>query len=261
MTFVISLNEPVVVSGSALPAHFAAGADADSDGSVPDAASFDVLTAGLHTSATYVSQRVGQAGLQLALYPWAARALFNVPAGELAQATYHSDDICGPQIHRLREQLIETSCWQERFSQMNVFLRAQVDASERDHKPRPDVLAAWKWLVARHGNGSIGELAEYVHLSRRQLQTVFRHEFGVGAKEFNRLLRFERVTDYITNTVATGQRLDLAAVAPRFGFTDQPHLNREFKALAGATPTTWIDEELDTIQAGGHRNGGNGSDH
>jgi AraC-like DNA-binding protein len=49
-------------------------------------------------------------------------------------------------------------------------------------------------------------------------------------KAFSRVLRFERAAALLAAGTAP------AEVAPTCGFFDQPHLNREFRALAGRTP-------------------------
>src|SRR5690349_4475761 len=43
-----------------------------------------VIVGGLHLRASHVRQRRGQTGIQLAVHPLAARALFGVPAAELS---------------------------------------------------------------------------------------------------------------------------------------------------------------------------------
>jgi AraC-like DNA-binding protein len=39
-------------------------------------------------------------------------------------------------------------------------------------------------------------------------------------------------------------------VAAVCGFYDQAHLNREWRELAGCSPTTWLAEELPSVQDG-----------
>jgi AraC-like DNA-binding protein len=43
---------------------------------------------------------------------------------------------------------------------------------------------------------------------------------------------------------------NLSRIAAAHGYYDQPHLVREFQALAGCSPTAWIAEEFGNIQAG-----------
>ena len=43
-------------------------------------------------------------------------------------------------------------------------------------------------------------------------------------------------------------RRPLAEVAARCGYSDQAHLSREWLALSGCSPTTWLREEFPFVQ-------------
>ena len=77
-------------------------------------------------------------------------------------------------------------------------------------------------------------------------------EFGLTPKEAARTMRFTHAVTRIGEGVRGGS-LDLAALAAECGYADQPHLDREFRAFAGTSPSGWIAEEFPNIQAGGHR--------
>jgi transcriptional regulator GlxA family with amidase domain len=122
----------------------------------------------------------------------------------------------------------------------------------------------------------IGEIAQRVFLSRRRLSTLFVAELGITPKEAARTMRFTHAVTRIGEGVralgsggrtggepprrgtrpggaARARRLDLAGVAAECGYADQSHLDREFRAFAGTSPSGWIAEEFPNIQAGGHR--------
>jgi AraC-like DNA-binding protein len=40
----------------------------------------------------------------------------------------------------------------------------------------------------------------------------------------------------------------LADLSARFGYADQAHLTREFRAIAGCSPRQWMTEELPNVQ-------------
>jgi transcriptional regulator GlxA family with amidase domain len=122
---------------------------------------------------------------------------------------------------------------------------------------------AWRLLAATRGRIRIGELAERVYLSRRRLSTLFAAELGITPKEAARTMRFTHAVTRIGEMVRGGgtapggparaRTLDLARVAAECGYADQSHLDREFRAFAGTSPSGWIAEEFPNIQAGGHR--------
>jgi len=51
------------------------------------------------------------------------------------------------------------------------------------------------------------------------------------------------------------QRPGLAEVAARAGFYDQAHLHREWRELAGCTPSRWLSEELPSVHDSGAEGG------
>lgn len=156
---------------------------------------------------------------------------------------------------RLRERLAEAGSWDQRFaifaSEMELG-RADAPPPGTLGRPRPEVVEAWSILTASRGRIRIGELAERVFLSRRRLSTLFVAELGITPKEAARTMRFTHAVSRIGQGVR-GRALDLARVAAECGYADQSHLDREFRAFAGTSPTGWIAEEFPNIQAGGHR--------
>jgi transcriptional regulator GlxA family with amidase domain len=212
-----------------------------------------------------------------------------LPASELARPSVEGEDVLGRTAPRLRERLAEAEGWDERFAifRAEMGLSAAVDlrsalrrrgrphvrlpdlrstapgrADVRSTAPRPEVVEAWWLLTATRGRIRIGELAERVFLSRRRLSTLFVAELGITPKEAARTMRFTHAVSRIGEGVRAGAApggvdrpgsLDLARVAAECGYADQSHLDREFRAFAGTSPTGWIAEEFPNIQAGGHR--------
>ena len=72
-----------------------------------------------------------------------------------------------------------------------------------------------------------GDLA----MSERTLRRRFREHFGYGPKTLSRILRLQKILDSVSSSVESMASLALAA-----GYSDQAHLIRECKLLAGYTP-------------------------
>jgi AraC-like DNA-binding protein len=101
--------------------------------------------------------------------------------------------------------------------------------------------------VRSGGDVRVGELARDLGWSRRHLGELFAREYGVGMKELARIVRFERSVELL-RVPACGS---VAAVAAAVGYYDQAHLTREWRALAGCSPTQWlVAEELPSVQDG-----------
>ncbi len=88
-------------------------------------------------------------------------------------------------------------------------------------------------LVRRHGQLSIGTLAEETGWSHRHLVRQFTEEIGLTPKVLARVLRFGQAADRLAHT--TGGHL--ADIAADCGYYNQAHFTRDFRAFAGVTPT------------------------
>jgi AraC-like DNA-binding protein len=191
-----------------------------------------------------------QYGISLEVTPAGARALFGMPASELGGTVVPLDALLGRAAERLVDQLRSAPSWSERFALLDAtLLRA---ASARVPTPRPEVVRVWERLVATGGRAEVGSLALEVGWSRRHLADRFRAEFGLAPKVAARVLRFERSR----RLLARPERPGLATVSADAGYFDQSHMHREWRALAGCTPSTWIAEELPSVQDGEAGGGG-----
>lgn len=235
MTVVLTLDEPLRV-------------DAHPDPGQPGG-DFDALVGGLHTRPALLSHDGRQSGVQLSLSPLSARALLGVPAGELAGTDVHAEDLVGPRMRRLREQLLAQPSWDCRFALLDRVLGSWlVDVPG----PPVEVTRAWQVLLARGGDTRVEALARHVGWSSRHLGLRFRQEVGLSVKQAARVLRFDRARRALQTAPAT-RLSDLAAA---HGFYDQAHLAREFREMAGLPPSRWLAAEgIASVQDEGARAG------
>ncbi|WP_156688702.1 helix-turn-helix domain-containing protein [Mycobacterium sp. Marseille-P9652] len=210
-----------------------------------------LLLGALQVSAAHVRQERGQAGVQLAVHPLAARALFGAPSAEFAQAGFDATGVLGRHALDVHERVADAGDWRAAFEIITAYL---VDARRRRDRAtvRPELAHAWHLLERSRGRASVGAVAGRVGLSARQLTTLFRREVGQSPKTVAMLMRFEHATARIADGVRRTGRVDLAAVAAAAGYSDQAHLTREFVRFAGTSPRRWLAEEFRNIQDGGH---------
>ncbi len=213
-----------------------------------------LLLGGLQVQAAHVRQRRGQAGVQLAVHPLAARALFGMPSAELNPADFDAATVLGRRAAELRERMVDAGRWPDAFALIGKYL---VDGwQRREHATvRPEVAHAWHLLERSRGRAPVSAVADRVGVSARHLTTLFRREVGRSPKTVAMLMRFEHATAQIAESVRRRVPVDLAAVAVGTGYSDQAHLTREFVRFAGAPPRRWLAEEFRNIQDGGHSSG------
>ncbi len=79
---------------------------------------------------------------------------------------------------------------------------------------------------------SVDELSRAVYISERQLQRVFKGNLGVGPKSYIQIIRFRKIYDLLQTTPS----VSCHDVVFNFGYADQAHFIRDFKAFSGKTP-------------------------
>ena len=237
LTFIVSLDDGVEAAETAE--------------ALPAARPNPLVLGGLQVQAAHVRQRRGQAGVQLAVHPLAALALFGMPSAELSPAGFDGTTVLGRRGTELVERVGDAGRWQDAFTLIAEYL---VDARQRrDHATvRPEVAYAWHLLQRSRGQAPVRAVADRVGLSPRHLASLFQREVGRSPKTVAMLMRFEHATARIAESVRRRAPIDLAAVAIDTGYSDQAHLSREFVRFAGAPPRRWVAEEFRNIQDGGH---------
>jgi AraC-like DNA-binding protein len=237
LTMIVTLDEPLAIARHPDPRQ--------------PASSHDFLLGGLHTSPALVTHEGRQSGIQLALTPLGTRALFGLPAGELAGIDVDGADVLGRLADELRGRVFGAPDWENRFDVIEDFLADRVrDARDPGRAaPRPEVSYAWERLRQSRGTVSVADLAAETGWSARHLGEQFRAETGLSPKAGARVVRFDRARRQLQRRQAEGGRLVLAEFAAEYGYYDQAHLARDFRDLAGCPPSVLLAEELRNVQA------------
>ena len=215
------------------------------DGELLQSGDYAIPVGGLHTRPVYlppppctVDGTHLQRGIQLAVHPLAARALFGLPAGELAGLVVDLGDILGPDAAELTDELHTDSGGAHATGVVAQWVERRI-ATTPVPEQSPEVLRAWQLIVGSGGRRRITDVAHEVGWSRRHLTTRLRAETGLGAKDIARVSRFQRARSMIGTS-----RQPLAEVAVTCGYSDQSHLATEWREFAGCTIGQWIAEEL-----------------
>lgn len=89
-----------------------------------------------------------------------------------------------------------------------------------------------KALGAIKQGEALATLSETTNTSQRHLERYFKRWLGMTPKHYQRVLRIKKTLCYLRQHQGT----NLADVAHQFGFSDQAHMTREFRAIANITP-------------------------
>ncbi|MEU7526394.1 helix-turn-helix transcriptional regulator [Saccharothrix sp. NPDC042600] len=164
-------------------------------------------------------------GVTVALSPPAAYALLG-PLHEFANATVALTDAL---TTHLPERLADLRTWPHRWTTLDHRLARRLRTGPRLD---PRVAHAWQRLTATRGTLRVEALAAELGWTRQHLVRRFRHDLGLPPKTTARVLRLHHAASLLPTTPP-------AEVAARCGYTDQSHLNRDFRTLTGTTPTAY----------------------
>nr|WP_251010841.1 helix-turn-helix domain-containing protein [Variovorax paradoxus] len=172
------------------------------------------------------------------LRPGAARALFGLPAHELAERHTPLDALWGAAaVQEALERVHAAGTLETQLDVLEALLTERLQA--RPQAMHPAIAQA----LARLGGGApIHELVDASGYSHRRFISLFRDAAGLPPKRLERVLRFQRVMAAWTGT-DTLPWIDLALQA---GYSDQPHFNRDFLEITGMTPQAYARASPDS---------------
>lgn len=163
------------------------------------------------------------------LEPGAAFAVFGVPAKELAGSHTPLDSLWGHDADRLVDALTSLPDLAGRLDHLESFLADRLPSVRGIHPGIARVLADRRDVRSR-----ASALAERSGLGPRRFAQLFRDAVGVSPKRWLRLRRFQCALSRTEDP-----DLDWADLACELGYSDQPHLVREFREFAGVTPSEY----------------------
>ena len=146
--------------------------------------------------------------------PAAVAPAFRTSASSLLNRTLPAEDVVGTRLAR------------------RLLAPAGLDAWLRSIEPDRRATLALR-LLATH---SVGQVADRMGMTSRQLQRVLRAEVGLAPKTYQRVARLQR----FLRGADAGRAL--AAAGADAGYADQAHLTRDVRRLTGLTPARLVAE-------------------
>ncbi|MEV0842635.1 helix-turn-helix transcriptional regulator [Actinocatenispora sera] len=164
--------------------------------------------------------------------PGQAAAALRLDVAELRDRRVTVDDVFGARFaRRLADQLDTARDPSARLDLLHGTARGWLaEAAEPD-----PVAATVAGLLGADPATSVTELADEAGRSGRQLHRRCQAAFGYGPATLRRILRLQRF-------LALARRTDagLATLAVLAGYTDQPHLSRDCRQIAGVSPAVLV---------------------
>ncbi|MFA1541814.1 helix-turn-helix domain-containing protein [Actinomadura monticuli] len=192
---------------------------------------YSSFVSGLRTRSSWVVEPAGGAHcVAVVMAPWAAFAIFGTAMNELTGEIVAPADLPGDRVGRLADALMARPGWEQRFRLLDEVLGRWVGGTGAWS---PQVVRAHDALTRTVGMGGalpVQRLAEEAGWKSRQLEYRFKEQIGVSPKAMARIVRFRRAA------LMLADGLRPVTTSANCGFSDQAHLTREFKAMAGCTP-------------------------
>jgi AraC-like DNA-binding protein len=217
-----SLTVPLVIS---FAEPFAIGLGKDPS----DNDRFASFAAGLYAGPVVIESFGGACCVQVNFTPLGARRFFGLPMSELTDRMVGLDDVLGLEGIALRERLGNARDWSARFAIVEAFVATRLTEAR---ETQAEIAWAYERIVVSGGRIRVSSLADRLGWSRKQLLGKFSNAIGVGPKTLSRIVRFNRALG-----LSRQDKSDWADIAADCGYADQAHLVREFRDLAGETPT------------------------
>ncbi|MEP7010560.1 MAG: helix-turn-helix domain-containing protein [Acidobacteriota bacterium] len=172
--------------------------------------------------------------LGIRLHPAGAYALLGRPLPNLAGITVDLADLIPSASAELAERCAEAASPEARLRAAERWITERMARALA-----PDPAVAWTAAeIERQGGAvSIAALRERTGWSKSRLTERFKEQVGVPPKVLARIVRFRRT---LARLHALNPKENLADLACSSGYYDQPHLNAEFREIAGFSPGDYL---------------------
>jgi AraC-like DNA-binding protein len=172
--------------------------------------------------------------------PGGPRGFFDAPASDFHNHFTPLELVWGLRATQLLDRLHDALTAEDRFRVLESALLGIVRRAKESrltlHPSVQQALVAFR--CAPHVR-SVSAVAREAGLSRRRFSQLFREQVGMTPKLYCRLRRFRGVV----RQIASGERVEWAAVAQSGGYCDQAHLSHEFRDFSGLTPGDYVAAE------------------
>jgi AraC-like DNA-binding protein len=185
---------------------------------------------GLSTKYSVKTAISAYSNIVICFQPNALKSIFGIDASELTDSYINLDDYTNS--HR-SEILNEESNISQKIRLISEFLMAQI---ERHRKPEAKIRFIIEKLSTDHTASCLKDLCREMYLSERTLERIMKAHTGVSPKQFFRISRFQAALHHMSEKPFS----NLSEIAYAYGYSDQSHYIRDFRALSGISPKQFL---------------------
>lgn len=168
--------------------------------------------------------------------PNGAHPFFVFPLSEVYNQVVALDAVWGQWASEIREQLHAALSVEAGLVLFERWLHDRLRETPRTTNEQNIVEYAVSVIRQKHGTLSIRGLSDHIGISQNHLCTLFKRVVGTSPKELARLYRFE----HILRSIDHAHLMDWTQIAQQWGYYDLSHLNKDFVAFTGHSPTDYL---------------------
>ena len=157
--------------------------------------------------------------------PWGLGVFSAQSLAEMIDVETPLVEVFGATGTKLVESFAQSACDKERIEIANRTFRAMTPSRTE----KVDQAIALSKMIAG-GTARSSDLADALGVSERTFRRLWRGLTGIEYRKFTALMRFHRAVAMLDAGA------DLSAIAAECGYSDQPHMAREVKRIAGLPP-------------------------
>ncbi|WP_088034339.1 helix-turn-helix domain-containing protein [Evansella clarkii] len=155
------------------------------------------------------------------------------PMNEIIDQNFPAESVTANFDTALLHQIFECNSFSERVKLFESIFVNMTGRVRYDHKI---IQYCSRRIYASNGTVTVRQLSEETGYSDRYVRNKFAEYIGFSPKQFCRIVKFQNSVKKIIRQEQITQELFLEIIQEN-GYYDHAHFNRDFKRLAGVTPT------------------------
>lgn len=191
------------------------------------------VLAGTSSASSFIDSTGWGPMLGVQFRPGGAAPFFGLPQHEARDQTLLLDEVWSADAADLFERVAGAPSFVDQCATIEAYL---LDHLDHDYTPNPAVDLALDRFRRRPSSCTVSAVAREAGMSHGRFIDAFRDCTGLTPKRFRRVKRVQRAVHHLFTAPEQG----MAGIALRCGYFDQAHFTRDFRSIAGVTPSEYL---------------------